>query len=118
MNDSQPPSTATKTSEDDPNLNPTETNDSTMTEDSSTYARNVAHTASIKLVDNRYKIPVTLKFSLKAFETTININQKHVCIFAAIKLIDPSVKITFPNSNVQYHTKHFHVTKNKRTKFL
>ena len=61
MNDSQLPATATKTTEDDANPNPIETNDSTITENYATYAHRVAHIASMKLVIIRYKIPVTQK---------------------------------------------------------
>ena len=58
MNDYQPPDATTKTPLDHPNQNPTEPNNSTITEDSATYTRRVAHAASIKIVNNLYEIPV------------------------------------------------------------
>ena len=89
MNDSWSPAVVTKTFKDGPNLNATEINNSTIIEDSTTYAQRVAHTTSIKLVNNRYEIPVTQKFSLKAFNNTINIAQNYVCIFAPSSYATP-----------------------------
>ena len=78
-----------------------------MIEDSATYACRVAHAAFIKFINNRFDIPITLKFSLKVSKNTINISQKHVCIFISIKLLDPPATITSPNGNVDRPPKDF-----------
>ena len=64
-----------------------------MTELSDSYERRVAHAESIKVVNNRYSTPVALKFTAVTTERTVNIAQKHVIIFTAIKLRDPSYTI-------------------------
>ena len=64
-----------------------------MIDPSDAYDRRVAHAETIKVVNNRYSTPVTLKFAAVTKERTINIAQKHVVIFAAIKLLDPTATI-------------------------
>ena len=66
---------------------------SDMIDPSDAYDRRVAHAETIKVVNNRYSTPVTLKFAAVTKERTINIAQKHVIIFAAIKLLDPTATI-------------------------
>ena len=44
-----------------------------MTDPSDTYDRRVAHAETIKVVNNRYSTPVTLKFTAVTKERTVNI---------------------------------------------
>ena len=55
-----------------------------MTDPSDIYDHRVAHIETIKVVNNRYSTPVTLKFAAVTKERTVNIAQKNVIIFAAI----------------------------------
>ena len=58
-----------------------------MIDPSDTYDRRVAHTETIKAINNRYSTLVTLKFAAVTKERRVNIAQKHVITFAAIKLL-------------------------------
>ena len=78
-----------------------------MTDPSAAYDRRVAHAETIKVVTNRYSTPVTLKFAVDIKERTVNIAQKHVIIFAAIKLLDPTATIKSSKSIVYHHPKDF-----------
>ena len=78
-----------------------------MTDPSATYDRRVAHVETIKVVNNRYSTPVTLKFAAVTKERTVNIAQKHIIIFAAIKLIDPAATIKSTNGIIYHHPKDF-----------
>ena len=78
-----------------------------MTDPSDTYDHRVAHAEIIKVVNNYYSTPITLKFSAVIKERTVNIVQKHVIIFAAIKLLDPTATIKFPKGIVYNHRKDF-----------
>ena len=66
---------------------------SDMIDPSDAYDHRVAHAETIKVVNNRYSTPVTLKFAAVTKESTVNIAQNHVIIFAAIKLLDPTATI-------------------------
>ena len=46
-----------------------------------------------------------MKYSLRSAESTINIAQKYVCIFTAIKLLDFFAIINSPNGNVYRYPK-------------
>ena len=78
-----------------------------MIDPSDTYYRRVAHVETIKVVNNRYSTPVTLKFAAVTRERTINIAQTHVIIFAAIKLLDPIATIKSTKGIVYHHPKDF-----------
>ena len=78
-----------------------------MIDPSDAYDRRVAHAETIKVVNNRYSIPVTLKFAAVTKERTVNIAQKHVIIFAAIKLLDPTAIIKSTKGIVYHHPKDF-----------
>ena len=66
---------------------------SDMIDPSDAYYRRVAHAETIKVVNNRHSTPETLKFAAVTKERTVNIAQKHVIIFASIKLLDPTATI-------------------------
>ena len=78
-----------------------------MTDPSAAYDHRVAHAETIKVVNNRYSTPVTLKFSAVIKERTINIAQKHVIIFAAKKLLDPTATNKSSKGIVYHHPKDF-----------
>ena len=78
-----------------------------MTDPSDTYNCSVEYIETIKVVNNRYSTPVTLKFAAVTKERTVNIAQKHVVIFAAIKLLDPTTIIKSPKEIVYHHPKDF-----------
>ena len=78
-----------------------------MTDPSAEYDRRVAHAEIIKVVNNRFSIPVTLKFAAVTKESTVNITQKHVVIFAAIKRLDPTATIKYTKRIVYHHPKNF-----------
>ena len=78
-----------------------------ITHPSDTYDRRVAHEETIKVDNNRYSTPVTLKFAAVTKERTVNIVQKHVIIFAAIKLLDPTATIKSSKGIVYHHPKDF-----------
>ena len=78
-----------------------------MTDPSAAYDRRVAHAETIKVLNNRYSTPVTVKFSVVTKERTVNIAQKHVIIFAAIKLLDPTATIKSSKGIVYHHPKDF-----------
>ena len=78
-----------------------------MIDSSKSYHHRVAHAEIIKVVNNYYSTPITLKFSAVIKERTVNIVQKHVIIFAAIKLLDSTTSIKFPKGIVYHHPKDF-----------
>ena len=82
-----------------------------MTDPSAAYDRRVAHAETIKVVNNRYSSPVTLKFAAVIKERTVNIAQKHVIIFAAINILDPTATIKSSKGIVYHHPKIFHAAK-------
>ena len=61
---------------------------------SESYERHGTHVASIKLMNNHYGIPATLKFDLSSYTHTINDVQRHVVIFQSIKIINLSAVVT------------------------
>ena len=61
----------------------------------------------IKVVNNRYSTPVTLKFAAVTKESTANITQKHVIFFATIKIFDPNTTIKSTKGIVYHHPKDF-----------
>ena len=78
-----------------------------MTDPSATYDHRVAHAETIKVVNTRYSTPITLKFTAVTKERTVNIAQKHVIIFAAIKLLDSTATINSTKGIVYHHPKDF-----------
>ena len=76
-----------------------------MTYPIDTYERRVPHEETIKVVNNRYFTPITLKFTTVTKERTVNIAQKYVIIFAAIKLLDPTATITSSKGIIYHHSK-------------
>ena len=78
-----------------------------MTDPSATHDHRVAHVETIKVANNRYSIPVTLKCAADTKERTVNIAQKHVIIFATIKLLDLTVTIKSTKDIVYYQIKDF-----------
>ena len=79
---------------------------SVMTDPSNTYDRRVAHAETIKVVNNRFSTPVTLKFAAVTKEMTVNIAQKHVIIFVAINFFGPTVANISPKGTGNHHPKH------------
>ena len=80
---------------------------SAMTDPSATYDYRVAHAETIKVVNNRYSTPVTLKCAAVTKERTVNIAQKNVIIFAMIKLLDLTATIKSTKGIVYYQIKDF-----------
>ena len=68
-------------------------NETYTTDPSESYHRRVAHAQTIKVVNNRYFTDVTLKFCAVTKEKNVNIAEKHVIIFATIKLLDPPATV-------------------------
>ena len=82
-------------------------------EQSEAYDHRVAYTETIKVVNNRQSTPVTLKFA--AITKNSQYFQKHVIIFATIKLIIPSTVIISLTDVIYNHLKDFpcsHVYRN------
>ena len=96
MVDSQPPAETENLPQDDVSIY----SDTSITKCSSklsdSYDRRVAHTATITLVNNRYKILAILQFTLSPSASTINITKRPVTIFATIKIVDPSTTVIYP----------------------
>ena len=82
-------------------------NETDMIDPSESFHRRIAHAQTIKVVYNRYSTPITLKFTVVTKEKTVNIAQKHVIIFATIKLLDPTTTIKYPKGVVYQHPKYF-----------
>ena len=78
-----------------------------MTDQSDTYDHRVARAEIIKVVNNRYSAPVTQKFAAVTKERPVNIAQKHVIIFATIKLLEPTATIKSTKGIVHHHSKDF-----------
>ena len=74
-----------------------------MTDPSDTYDCRVAHVEPMKVVNNRYSTPVTLKFDAVIKERTVNIAQKYAIIFATIKLLDLIATIKPPTGIIYHH---------------
>ena len=72
---------------------------------SDSYDRRVAHSDTIKLVNSRYKIPTTLKFTLSPFTSTINITKQYIVIFTAIKIVYPSITVIFSKDTTYHYPK-------------
>ena len=102
-----PPLINKKTSHHDNNSKTANVNEIDMTYPSESFHRRVAHIEIIKVVNNRYSTPVTLKVSAVIKEKTVNIAQKNVIIFANIKLLDPTTTIKSPKGVVYQHPKDF-----------
>ena len=83
----------TETSNHDNNSKNATFNETDMMDPSESYHHGVSHTERTKVVSNRYSFPITLKFTTVTKEKTVNIAQKNVIHFAAIKLLDPSATI-------------------------
>ena len=78
-----------------------------MTNPSAAYDRRVAHAKTIQVVNNRYSTPVTLIFAAVTKERTVNIAQKHVIIFVAIKHFNPTATIKSTKGIIYHHPKDF-----------
>ena len=78
-----------------------------MTNPCGTYDRRIAHAQTIKVINNHYSNPVTLKFAAATRERTVNIAQKHVIIFDAIEKHDPTATIKSTKGIVYHHSKQF-----------
>ena len=55
----------------------------------------IKHATEIKFVKDRYTTPIIIEFSspLNSGNNTINIASMHCKIFAAMKILDPSLKL-------------------------
>ena len=102
-----PPPINTKSSNHDHLSKNASSSSTDMTDPSDSYERRVAHAESIKVVNNRYSTPVTLKFAAVTKEGMVTITQKHVIIFTAIKLLDPTASIKSQKRVVYHHPKDF-----------
>ena len=80
---------------------------SAMIDQSDTYDRRIARAETIKVVNTHYSTPVTLEFTAVTKERNISIAQKHVIIFAPIKLLEPTVTIKSSKVIVYHHSKDF-----------
>ena len=78
-----------------------------MTDLSDSYKRRIAHADSIKVINNQYFSPVTLRFTAVTTESTVNIAQEHVIILTANKLLDPHATIKSQKGVVYNHLKDF-----------
>ena len=85
-----------------------------MTDTSAAYDHRVAHAETIKVVNNRYSTPVTLKFDAVTKERTINIAHKPVIIFSAIKLLESTATIKSSKGIVYHSPKDFHAEKHMK----
>ena len=72
-----------------------------------TYERRIAHTETIKVVNNHYSTPVALKFAAVTMKKTVNIAQKHVIIFATIKILNLTATIKSLKEVVCHYPKTF-----------
>ena len=78
-----------------------------MTDTSDSNDRRVAHAETIKVVNNRFSTPVTLKFFKITKEKNINIAHKNIIIFTTIRLFDPTAVIKSQKEVIYNHTKDF-----------
>ena len=53
--------------------------------------------AEIIFINDRYIIPVTVEFGSSESDNSVNLPVKHRKLFAALKLLDPSLSITINN---------------------
>ena len=90
-----PPPTNTKYPHNNKNSENENVNETEMIDPFESYHRRVAYVETIKVVNNHYSILVTLKFSTVTKEKTVNIAQKHIIIFAVIKLLNPTADIKY-----------------------
>ena len=69
----------------------------------------IKHTIKIKFVKDRYTTPMIVEFSspLKSGKNTINITSIHCKIFAAMKILDPSLNIITQTGKIYEHPKEF-----------
>ena len=101
-----PPPPTTDTSLNNEQISKNASSDiSAMTDPSAAYDRRIVHPENMKVLNNRYSTLVTLKFAAVTKERTVNIAQKHVIIFAVIKLLDPTATIKSLKGIVYHHPK-------------
>ena len=65
--------------------------------------RDVAHAVEVKYQNNRYTTPVNVEFGITESDNTVNFASKHCKLFAAIKILDLSVKIITDDDTVIHH---------------
>ena len=71
--------------------------------------RMLKHAIEIKFVKDSYTTPVTVEFSSppKSGDNTTNIDATYWKIFVAMKILEPSVKLTTQHGNAFEHSKYF-----------
>ena len=74
-----------------------QTPNSSTTDLPSTYDRKISHAAEVKFINDRYVTPVTVEFGSSDSDSSVNLPVKHRKLFAALKLLDPSLSITINN---------------------
>ena len=69
----------------------------------------IKHATEIKYVKDRYTTPMIVEFSspLKSRNNTINIASIYCNIFAAMKILDPSLKLITQVGKIYEHPKDF-----------
>ena len=91
-----------------------------------TYDRQIAHTADIKFINDRYVTPVTIEFVSSYSDNFVNIPVKHHKLFVALKLLDPSLSITINDTIISHsreipmgvaYTETFQVITDKNPRF-
>ena len=115
MTTGTPPSTTEKSLNNEQISKNASSDISAMTDPSAAYDHRGAYVEIIKVVNNRYSNPVTLKFATVTKERTVNITQKYVVIFAAIKRLNPTATIKYTKIIVYHHPKDFHTVKHINT---
>ena len=73
-----------------------------------TYDRQIAHAAEIKLVNDRYVTPVTVEFVNSDSDNYVNLPVKRRKLFAALKLLDPSISTNINDTTIN-HSREFPV---------
>ena len=121
MTSSHNPKTPDEISSITQNVQSANLHDSSIYDLPPTYDRQIAHTADIKFINDRYVTPVS-SYS----DNFVNIPVKHHKLFVALKLLDPSLSITINDTIVSHsreipigaaYTETFQVITDKNPRF-
>ena len=100
------PSNSKKPDESPPAVQNDKSNTTDSTNDpSTTYERHIVHAAEIKFINDRYITPVTVEFGSTESDISVNLPVNHRKLFAALKLLDPSLSITINDTTFNHPEK-------------
>ena len=70
-----------------------------------TYECQIARATEIKFIYDRYAIPVIIEFDTSDSNNSVIITVKHLKLFAALKILDPSFSIITNDTTINYPRK-------------